>query len=71
MFERYEYRDLARLTMIASGMIIFHLLLHGLTVAATIMLGASQPDTPSLVDLFTGIELLGLIATVSVVGRWI
>ena len=71
MFDRYEYRDLARLTMVASAMIAIHLVLRGLTVGTTILLGASQPDTPSLVDLFTGIELLGLIATVSVVGRWI
>lgn len=67
----YEFKSLARLTMIASVLVAIHALVDVLAATATVMFGPPGPDQYKAVDWLQVVSFLLLIACVIAVARWI
>ena len=67
----YIYKDLSRLTRTATIVVGSYLLLDLITSAGALAEGPPVADEARISDFFALLQLLVLIACVSVVGRWI
>ena len=67
----YVYKDLSRLTKTATIVVGSYLLLDLITSAGALAEGPPVADEARISDFFALLQLLVLIACVSMVGRWI
>lgn len=67
----YEFKDLSRITAVTTLVVGVYMLGDIITTSAILVLGPSAPDEFGLVDWLALPQVLLLLASVIVVGRWI
>ena len=67
----YEFRDLTRITAVTVAVVAIYLVTDIVMTMAMLVLGPSAPDEFGLVDWLVVPQLVAVLATFVIVGRWI